>query len=64
MKGMTAEEQKLQCLVQNFMILVRLYELYYDGPFKYTLRGEMEGHIVIGVELIDKAIRENPSFYS
>ena len=42
----------------------KIYELYYDGPFKYTLRGEMEGHIVIGVELIDKAIRENPTFYS
>lgn len=42
----------------------KVYELYYDGPFKYTLRGEMEGHIVIGVELIDKAIMENPSFYS
>ena len=42
----------------------KIYELYYDGPFKYTLRGEMEGHIVIGVELIDKAIRENPTLYS
>lgn len=42
----------------------KVYELYYDGPFKYTLRGEMEGHIVIGVELIDKAILENPLFYS
>ncbi|MBN4049341.1 3'-5' exoribonuclease YhaM family protein [Clostridium estertheticum] len=42
----------------------KIYELYYDGPFKYTLRGEMEGHIVIGVELIEKAIRENPTLYS
>lgn len=42
----------------------KIYELYYDGPFKYTLRGEMEGHIVIGTELIDEAIRENPSLYS
>lgn len=42
----------------------KVYELYYDGPFKYTLRGEMEGHIVIGVELIDKAVMENPSLYS
>jgi len=42
----------------------KIYELYYDGPFKYTLRGEMEGHIVIGVGLIDNAIRENNSFYS
>jgi 3'-5' exoribonuclease len=42
----------------------KAYELYYEGPFKYTLRGEMEGHIIIGVELIDNAIRENPTFYS
>jgi 3'-5' exoribonuclease len=42
----------------------KIYELYYDGPFKYTIRGEMEGHIVIGVEMIDKAIREEPSLYS
>ncbi|MBL4931690.1 3'-5' exoribonuclease YhaM family protein [Clostridium paridis] len=42
----------------------KIYELYYDGPFKYTLRGELEGHIVIGVELIDKAISENSSIYT
>lgn len=42
----------------------KVYELYYDGPFKYTLAGEMEGHIAIGVQLIDKAIRENSSMYS
>ena len=33
----------------------KIYELCYDGPFKYTLRGEMEGHIVIGTEMLDKA---------
>lgn len=42
----------------------KIYELYYDGPFKYTLRGEMEGHIVIGTEMIDAAVREKPEFYS
>ncbi|AOR22816.1 3'-5' exoribonuclease YhaM family protein [Clostridium taeniosporum] len=42
----------------------KIYELYYDGPFKYTLRGEMEGHIVIGVQMINEAIRENQSLYS
>ena len=42
----------------------KVYELYYDGPFSYTLRGEMEGHIVIGVELIDKAIWANPTLYT
>lgn len=42
----------------------KIYELYYDGPFKYTLRGQMEGHIVIGVEMIDQAVREKDEFYS
>ncbi|GAA0100971.1 HD domain-containing protein [Paraclostridium bifermentans] len=36
----------------------KLYELEYRGPFKYTLQGELEGHIVIGVQMIDKAINE------
>ena len=34
------------------------YELDYKGPFKYTLQGELEGHIVIGVQMIDKALNE------
>lgn len=42
----------------------KVYELSYDGPFKYTLEGEMEGHIVIGAELIGNAVRENPGLYS
>lgn len=36
----------------------KIYELDYNGPFKYTLEGELEGHIVIGVQMIDRAIRE------
>ncbi|EQK42973.1 hypothetical protein C672_1917 [[Clostridium] bifermentans ATCC 638] len=36
----------------------KLYELEYRGPFKYTLQGELEGHIAIGVQMIDKAINE------
>ncbi len=36
----------------------KIYEMYYDGPFKYTLEGELEGHIVIGVQMIDRAIND------
>lgn len=36
----------------------KLYELDFNGPFKYTLQGELEGHITIGVQLIDRAINE------
>lgn len=42
----------------------KVYEYDYDGPFTYTMRGQMEGHIVIGVELVDEAVRENKELYS
>lgn len=42
----------------------KIYELYFDGPFKYTLRGQMEGHIVIGIEMIDQATIEKGEAYS
>lgn len=28
----------------------KIYEFYHDSPFRYSLRGEMEGHIVIGTQ--------------
>lgn len=34
----------------------KIYEMDYSGPFKYTLEGELEGHIVIGVQMVDRAI--------
>ena len=36
----------------------KIYEMDFSGPFKYTLEGELEGHIVIGVEMIDRAITD------
>lgn len=39
-------------------------ELFVDGPFSYTLRGEMEGHIVIGVSMLEEAFRAKPEAYS
>ena len=41
----------------NFKVeMFKIYELDYNGPFKYTLEGELEGHIAIGVQMIDRAI--------
>lgn len=34
----------------------KIYEMDYSGPFKYTLAGELEGHIIMGVQMIDRAI--------
>lgn len=39
-------------------------ELYVDGPFSYTLRGEMEGHIVIGNSMLEEAFKAKPGFYT
>lgn len=36
----------------------KIYEMDCSGPFKYTLEGELEGHIIIGVQMIDRAIIE------
>ena len=42
----------------------KIYEMKYDGPFKYTLQGEMEGHIVIGISMLEKAFDSRENFYS
>lgn len=39
-------------------------EYFVDGPFSFTLKGEMEGHIVIGVEMVEKAFNSEPDLYS
>ena len=36
----------------------KIYEMDYSGPFKYTLEGELEGHIVMGVQMVDRAIND------
>lgn len=36
----------------------KIYEMDCSGPFKYTLEGELEGHIIIGVQMIDRAIMD------
>lgn len=56
--------KEIAILAAKLYDIGKIYELYYDGPFKYTLRGEMEGHIVIGTEMLDKAFNDNPGFYS
>ena len=42
----------------------KIKEMNYDGPFDYSLEGEMEGHIVIGVTMVEEAFRENPDLYT
>lgn len=42
----------------------KIYEMRYDGPFGYTLRGDLEGHIVIGITMIEEAFKSNPELFS
>lgn len=42
----------------------KILEFNFNGPFKYSIRGELEGHITIGVQMIDEAVRSKPTFYS
>lgn len=42
----------------------KILELSVDGPFSYTLQGEIEGHIVLGVSMVEEAFRANTNTYS
>ncbi|MBX7403324.1 HD domain-containing protein [Clostridium chauvoei] len=42
----------------------KIREMYYGGPFGYTLEGEMEGHIVIGVMMLEEAFKKEAELYS
>ncbi|MDW8801367.1 HD domain-containing protein [Clostridium sp. A1-XYC3] len=39
-------------------------EYFVEGPFSFTLAGEMEGHIVIGVRMVEEAFKADANFYS
>jgi len=42
----------------------KIEEYFVDGPFSVTMRGEMEGHIVIGIGMIEEAFRLGGDIYS
>lgn len=42
----------------------KIIEYYTDGPFSVTLRGEMEGHIVIGITMLEEAFEAGGGIYS
>lgn len=41
----------------------KIEEYNTDGPFSVTMRGEMEGHIVIGLNMIEEAFKSGGSIY-
>lgn len=42
----------------------KIQEYNTEGPFKVTMRGEMEGHIVIGMGMLEEAFKAGGSIYS
>lgn len=42
----------------------KIREMVYDGPFSYTLEGELQGHIIIGLNMLEEAFNSNREIYS
>lgn len=42
----------------------KVEEYSVNGPFQFTFRGDMEGHIVMGVQMLEDAFRADPDAYS
>ena len=41
----------------------KINEYYFDRPFQTTLEGDMEGHLVMGVNMLEEAFSANPNIY-
>ena len=52
------DRKEMAVLCAKLHDIGKIHELDYSGPFKYTLEGELEGHIVIGVQMIDRAMND------
>jgi 3'-5' exoribonuclease len=42
----------------------KVEEYFVNGPFSVTMRGEMEGHIVIGITMLEEAFKAGGNIYS
>lgn len=42
----------------------KIYEYSHEGTFKSTFRGEMEGHIIIGISMVEEAFKKDSFNYS
>ena len=58
------EYKELAILGAKLHDIGKVYEMNYDGVFNYTLKGNLQGHIVIGVTMLEKAFIENPNDFS
>lgn len=58
------ENKEIAILGAKLHDIGKVREMNYDIPFSYTLEGEMHGHIVIGLNMIDEAINAQRETYS
>lgn len=59
-----SRNKEIAILATKLHDIGKIEEMNYNGPFNYTLKGDMEGHIVIGVTMLEKAFEANPELYS
>lgn len=56
--------KELAILAAKLHDIGKIEEYDVNGPFKVAMRGEMEGHIVIGVTMVEEAFRQGGGIYS
>lgn len=55
--------KELAILAAKLHDIGKIYEYSVEGPFSVSTIGEMEGHIVIGISMIEEAFKANPKAY-
>lgn len=60
----SCEHKEIAILGAKLHDIGKIEEYFTKGPFETTTRGEMEGHIVIGVEMLEEAFRDGGNIYS
>ncbi|MGG7177316.1 HD domain-containing protein [Clostridium paraputrificum] len=58
------EYRELAVLGAKLHDIGKIYEMSYDGPFHYSIKGSLEGHIVMGITMLERVFIENPNDFS
>lgn len=56
--------KELAILAAKLHDIGKIYEYDVNGPFSVAMRGEMEGHIVIGITMLEEAFKAGGETYS
>lgn len=58
------KHKELAILAAKLHDIGKIIEYDTNGPFSVTMRGDMEGHIIIGISMLEKAFEAGGSVYS